>query len=342
MANAVESHFFKEPLGLVSTDESQTESLLKSDFMKVPEDYRLRSIVEEFATRTGNDALKTAICGCCASEMEIGKLVDIPLDLIPNSTKLTPRNAHPCHNLFYGMLLEPNGVNMGSGRANLCRDCYGGLEQDKIPPFALANELWIGRVPECLRALTLVEVLLIAKYLPTAYVVKLFPKQSWGGNWDPSQLYTGFKGCVSTYPLDPQMVVAMVDGQILPSKPEVLAAVVGVTFVAPSGRRQFPFPNMLHARRRNVREALEWLKSNNPLYRNVTISEANLLLIPENGVPIEIQMVTKHSTDVDGVLREHEGYVPEEPYDQDEEGGLGVNRGRKTENCTGKFSLERF
>ena len=102
-------------MDLVSADENQTESLLKSDFMNVPEDYRLRSIVEEFATRTGNDALKTAICGCCASETEIGKLVDIPLDLIPNSIKLRPGTAHPCHDLFRGMLLEPNGVNMASG-----------------------------------------------------------------------------------------------------------------------------------------------------------------------------------------------------------------------------------
>ena len=186
--------------------------------------------------------------------------------------------------------------------------------------------------------LTLVEALLIAKYLPTAYVVKLFPKQSGGGNWDSSQLYNGFKGCVSTYPLDPQMVVAMVDGQILPSKPKVLAAVVGVTFVAPSGKRQCPFPNMLHARHRNIRKALEWLKTNNPLYQNVTISEANFLLIPEN----EIQIVKRHSTDVDGVLREHEGYVPEEPYGQDEEGSLGVNQEWKVESCTGKSLLEHF
>ena len=36
-----------------------------------------------------------------------------------------------------------------------------------------------------------------------------------------------------------------------------------------------------------------------PLYKDIIISEERLQMIPEDGVPIEIQATTKHSTDID-------------------------------------------
>jgi hypothetical protein len=78
--------------------------------------------------------------------------------------------------------------------------------------LSLANNLWIGRVPSCLGRLNLVERLLIAKYYPSAYIFKLFPKQAGSAHWDHSQLYSGLKGNVSTYQLDPSQVANMIDG----------------------------------------------------------------------------------------------------------------------------------
>jgi hypothetical protein len=170
--------------------------------------------------------------------------------------------------------------------------------------------MWIGEQPECLRSLTLVERLLIAKHLPTAYVVKLYPKQAGAAHWDSSQLYSGFKGCVSTYALDPKQVQSMVDGRLFPSPPFVLSATVAVTFITPAGKRAFSFPKALYARRRKIREALQWLNTNNPLYKDIIISEERLELIPEDGVPDEIWSTTRHSTDISSVIREHEEYVP--------------------------------
>jgi hypothetical protein len=275
----------------------------------IPQD-TLNHIIKDFIDHTGNDALKTVVCACCATETESRNTSKIHIEHIPNSKLLIPRESHPQHNIFNNLLLEPQGVDQVTGMTLLCDGCYQDLERNQLPPFALANNMWIGEQPDCLRTLTLVERLLIAKHLPTAYVVKLYPKQAGGSHWDSSQLYSGFKGCVSTYTLDPKLVQSMVEGNLLPLPPIVLSATVAVTFVTPSGKREFCFPKTLYARRHKIREALQWLKANNPLYKDIVISEERLQSIPEDDVPEEIWSTAKHSTDIESVIREHEGYVP--------------------------------
>ena len=279
----------------------------------------MEDIVKEFARHTGNAALRTNVCACCALEVEASKTWNVTLDDIPNHTLLMPTTPHPKHEIFHGMLLEPCGVDGEASRANLCHECYRSLERNQLPSLSLANNLWIGPVPDCLKSLTLAERLLIAKYLPTAYVVKLYPKQAGAAHWDPSQLYSGLKGSVSTYALDPNLVASMVDGKILPSPPTVLSAAVAVTFITPGGKTQFPLPKILYVRRQVVHDALEWLVANNPLYANIRISEERLRLLPENGVPMEIQLTARHSSDVESVIREHEGYVPSDDVEVSEE-----------------------
>jgi len=151
-------------------------------------------------------------------------------------------------------------------------------------------------------------------------------------HWDPSQLYSGLKGSVSTYTLDPNLVASMVDGKVLPSPPTVLSAAVAVTFITPGRKKQFPLPKILYVRRQVVHEALKWLVANNPLYANVHISEEWLQLLPENGVPTEIQSTARHSSDVESVIREHEGYAPsddieisEVPIDAKQEESSGTS-----------------
>ena len=68
-----------------------------------------------------------------------------------------------------------------------------------------------------------------------AYVFKLYPKHASSANWDPSQLYSGLKGNVSMYPLDPDLVAGMVNGKLFPIAPKILCSTVAVTFITPSG-----------------------------------------------------------------------------------------------------------
>jgi hypothetical protein len=276
----------------------------------------MNGIVKEFIDRTGNEALKTHVCACCALETESFKTSKVNIQHIPNSKLLVPTVPHSKHDLFNNLLLEPQGVDQVTNVVNLCDDCFLDLERNRLPAFSLANNMWIGEQPECLRSLTLVERLLIAKHLPTAYVVKLYPKQAGAAHWDSSQLYSGFKGCVSTYALDPKQVQSMVDGNLLPSPPIILSATVAVTFVTPTGKHEFCFPKALYARRSKIREALEWLKANNALYKDIVISEERLEQIPEDDVPDEIWSTARHSSDIESVIREHEGYVPSDAMEE--------------------------
>ena len=251
----------------------QVEQLLRSDFMRTQSPSKMADITREFIEWTGNEAMKMYTCACCALEIEASKIMEVPLNSMPNKDLLVPTMAHAEHDIFDNMLLEPSGVDLEKNRANICCCCYDSLIQNKLPLFSLANNMWIGHVPDCLKSLTLVKRLLIAQYLPTAYIVKLYPKQAGSAHWDPSQLYSGFKGSVSTYSLDPKLVASMIDGKILPAPPALLSAAVAVTFIMPAGKTQFPLPKILYVQRWVVHEALVWLRTNNPLYKDIIISK---------------------------------------------------------------------
>ncbi|RDB26251.1 hypothetical protein Hypma_006070 [Hypsizygus marmoreus] len=174
--------------------------------------------------------------------------------------------------------------------------------------------MWIGEIPHELAVLTLPEKLLIAKYFPAAYIVKLFPKKKGARHWDKKTMHSGLKGNVSTYQLDNSEITSMIQGKEMPRPVMILSSIIGVTFVGPKGIPESTLPNFLLVRRERVFKALRWLQANNPLWRDVIISQDRLDQLPVNGVPMEILAGIKHSTDTGVLERERDGYVPE--YDE--------------------------
>jgi len=138
-------------------------------------------------------------------------------------------------------------------------------------------------------------------------------------------MYSGLKGNVSTYRLDQSQITAMIDGNILPPEPKILAATIGVTFVGPKNLPEWSMPNNFRVRRERVRVALEWLKVNNALYNDITISDARLQLLPEDGVPMELISTAKHSTNMEILNEEHDGYVPESAKEDEEKGKYRIS-----------------
>ena len=136
--------------------------------------------------------------------------------------------------------------------------------------------------------LTLPEQLLIAKYFPATYIIKLYPKKKGAHLWDKCLMYSGLKGNVSTYQLDQGQIVSMINSIIMPQQATVLAATIGITFVGPKNLPDMYLPDMFKVRRMRVQRALEWLKENNPLFANITISVSRLAELPENDVPYEL------------------------------------------------------
>lgn len=297
------------------------EVFCNNSFMKAPSKAAVNDAICQFIDRTSNEALAIGVCAVCARETNRADLTLRQLNSIPSPHRLQPEDPHPHHNIIDGMLLHPPGMPTEQS-ANICVNCLRALNSDKIPSFALANGMWIGDVPHELAYLTLPERLLIAKYFPAAYIIKLYPKKKGARHWDKRQMYSGMKGNVSTYQLDQGQIASMIDGSILPQQSKVLAATIGISFVGPKNLPDKGLPDMFKVRRARVQLALEWLKENNPLYANITISPSRLAELPDNDIPFEFRVTAKYSSDTSALYAEQDGYVPsQDTLEEESESG---------------------
>lgn len=305
-----------EVMGFPNTAaDDTTEQLLASEFIVSPSQETLNGIISDFIDATSNKALKILACGSCARETNINECNEMLMKEIPNKHLLIPHTAHAAHELVDGLLIYAPALGVSKQTVYICNECRNQLKKNVRPRLSLSNDMWIGDIPRELQNLTLPERLLLAKYFPTAYIIKMFPKHKNAFAWDRSQMHNGLKGNVSTYRLDPRQVAGMIDGRLFPPPARILSATIGITFVGPKGLRESTMPVMFRVRRWKVREALMWLKANNPLYTDIEISEERLLELPEDGVPEELTMTAKYSSDMAAVEREHGGYVPTDGAD---------------------------
>ncbi|KAF8810465.1 hypothetical protein BYT27DRAFT_7209448 [Phlegmacium glaucopus] len=116
----------------------------------------------------------------------------------------------------------------------------------------------------------------------------------------------------------------MIDGTVMPQLVKVLAVTIGITFVGLKNLPEKCLPDMFRVRRARVKRVLEWLKENNPLFRNITISASRLAQLPEDDVPYELMVKAKHSTDMNMLYAEQDGYVQSQEASDggDDEGRL--------------------
>jgi hypothetical protein len=128
-------------------------------------------------------------------------------------------------------------------------------------------------------------------------------------NWADEKTQRGIKGNVSTYRLDQQLIADMV-GLTMPPPVKLLSATIAITYVGPKNIEKSCLPGTFRVRRRKVQKALTWLKANNPLYRNIVISNLRLDQLPLNDVPDEVFDTTRYSDDVGRLDEEHASYVP--------------------------------
>lgn len=270
-----------------------------------------RNRIASFIDSTSNNALATVICLCCARELKQSRARWTLATDIPSQARLRPTKSHPQHILTNDMLLHVVG-GQPAASGWICDECEHSLLADEKPLYSLANGMWVGEVPWELAVLTLPEHILIAKYYPAAYIVKLSPKKKGARHWDPKGKNSGLRGNVSTYRLNLQDIAGIVSEGSLPPPPSILAATIGITFVGPKGLPETTLPDFLRVRKSRVLDALRWCCENNQLYNDITISQANIDLLPEDGIPVELSAITKVSEDVSALAAEHETYVPDD------------------------------
>ena len=145
----------------------------------------------------------------------------------------------------------------------VCTRC----KRDKNDPklFSEENDMLPGEVPSCLRGLSQVEEMLIARACP---IMSVYRKH--GGQ-------RGYKGHVLNLPQDIQGFLDR-----LPCNVQKIP----ILLLRRNGQDNTHTDLCVH--RDRVLPALEWLQSNNPFYSNITIDHMALQRLPHDGVPTEL------------------------------------------------------
>lgn len=154
---------------------------------------------------------------------------------------------------------------------NTCKDCYTSLLANKIPRFALVNNLFRGLLPSEFSDLTWVEERVCAKYISTAMVTRLFQSS------DPAQPKV-FHGNTCAHEMN---VVST--AKVLPRTPSDVNGSLSVVFVGPGKFKPENAGTMYRIRKQKVWNFLQWLKLNNILYADIEIDHAILDLYPNDG-----------------------------------------------------------
>jgi hypothetical protein len=154
----------------------------------------------------------------------------------------------------------------------VCRSCQGSLNRSRVPTYALANGLWLGKTPPVLQDLKYAERMLISRVRHNHCVVRV----SSGMTKVTANAVTFENPMPKIY-------------RALPPPVEELDQVLAFIYIGPCK----PTPDDLKrtpmlVRRNKVAKALEWLKLNHKDYYDLDISYDNLSQYPEEGPPVVV------------------------------------------------------
>lgn len=79
-------------------------------------------------------------------------------------------------------------------------------------------------------------------------------------------------------------------------------------------------PSILTVSRNHIRNALQFLVNENPLYADIRISDEHLNLLPEYGVPSELTSVICYSDDMHALEEERDGYIVDDEDSMEQSG----------------------
>ena len=183
----------------------------------------------------------------------------------------------------------------------ICNDCQQQIRKGRVPHFALANGLWLGAVPEVLSSLMYIERLLVARI----QVNSCFIRVASSGLRKMASHVVAFESPV------PKLY------HRLPPPVEDLDEVLAILFTGPCKPSEAEFKRTpLLVRRKNVADALEWLKLNHVNYADLEISYEELNRYPENELPVSIHY--QHS--LTNKVKEGTSVFDDAPDDGGEEG----------------------
>ncbi|CAF1608295.1 unnamed protein product, partial [Adineta ricciae] len=224
-------------------------------------------------------------------------------DTCGNSSLTTPSSIYENGVVFYERGLQHGSKNdrRQATRCNICQECWSYLKKEKIPKFSPANKVWIGEVPQELQNLTIPEQRLISLYRYNSCIVKL---QSSFHSMETAQ--SALRGnCISF----PQNVVNIAES--LPLTLDQLCESLKIIFIGTQLPEKIRVKSILTVRKKKILNALQWLRQNNPLYRNIMINSSSIDHLPDDDVPECLWKTMEVSNNIEHSDQERANYVPD-------------------------------
>ncbi|KAE8250676.1 hypothetical protein A4X13_0g4500 [Tilletia indica] len=207
----------------------------------------------------------------------------LPLLEIVDEHVLARRDEHLSfeHPTLAGLALDKAGVHIQGDSASLdiCQECHTSLTASppKLPALSLANGNIRGWLPSHLQDCTWLEERLCAKYLASAYIIRLYDVTTPGA---PEARPRVMKGHSCAFPLNTVSTAVKLPWAFSDAGPLLSCLVIG-----PRPPRQQDLRNVFKVRRQNVLDLLTFLRANFHDYPQFPIDENALNQLPEDDVP---------------------------------------------------------
>ncbi|KAE8220701.1 hypothetical protein CF319_g5812 [Tilletia indica] len=256
-----------------------------------------RSCVEAFIDHT-NIAV-SATCACCGrrtfdqdllftkAHVTCERIAASDLDLTILKVVDPHLLARPAHYFQYGdaildgLALHREGVHIEdeATELDLCDCCHSALTATppRLPAFALANDNIRGYLPPDLQDCTWLEERLCAKYLASAYIVRLYDLTAPGAVEERPRV---MKGHACSFPLNTVSTAKKLPWAVDDDTPLLSCIVIG-----PRKPRTQDLRNVFKVRREKVRALLEYLKEHCEGYPQFEIDKDALSSLPDDDVP---------------------------------------------------------
>ncbi|CAD6925870.1 unnamed protein product [Tilletia controversa] len=240
--------------------------------------------------------------------------------------------ARPEHHFEYGhpslkgLALERAGVHIVNEDVQLdvCGDCLSSLTHDPptLPGLALANGNLRGVLPDDLQDITWLEERLCAKYLASAYVIRLYDLTSPGAAESRPRV---MKGHACSFPLNTVSTAVKLPWAFGDGGPILSCIVIG-----PRKPRREDLRKVFKVRRNKVLSLMKYLRTHFKDYPQIPIDEEALLALSENDVPelIMRHVIYEARGEVPSLfdqetagLKQHPALIPEDAEDEDPDGG---------------------
>ena len=243
-------------------------------FPPTPVDHVLsRKIINDFCVNSLPSAMEEAGCAVCGQLVPVTQLTRLKgvknfLHVLHASAVTRFERSDTTQ-----PIREYKGPVLDHACNQICNDCRRQVRNGKVPRYALSNGLWLGAVPNVLSSLTFIERLLVAR----VRVNSCFIRVASSGLRKMASHVVAFDSPV------PKLY------QSLPPPVEDLDEVLAILFTGPCKPSEKEFERTpLLVRRKNVAQALEWLKMNHVDYADLNISYEELNRYPEHVPPISV------------------------------------------------------